>query len=338
MKRRDFLKSAAIVPAAIQATATLGTLGTLGHATTAHAAEPWANGSEWKLYAVTTRVEVATADGPARAWIPLPSALSDYARPLGNDWTGNVATHRVHDAHYGSTAILYAQWAHTERPYVEVTSRFLTRDRAVDLSRPRRFDAQSTADLAEYLKATELLPTDGIVKATAQKAVGTAKSDVAKARAIYDWIVDNTLRDPKTRGCGQGDIRAMLETGNLGGKCADLNALFVGMARSASSCIRKSRRPARARIPTTPTTSSTPSRARLPEDGPRSRQGRASQRAEMPGRCGTVAAASGRAGIRRDGFGEVRAVDRRPAAAAAAERQQRQGIQPRQLPRPGGVG
>ena len=35
------------------------------------------------------------------------------------------------------------------------------------------------------------------------------------------------------RGCGVGDIRAMLETGNLGGKCADLNALFVGLARAA---------------------------------------------------------------------------------------------------------
>ena len=41
------------------------------------------------------------------------------------------------------------------------------------------------------------------------------------------------FRDPKVRGCGVGDIRAMLETGNLGGKCADLNALFVRLARAA---------------------------------------------------------------------------------------------------------
>ena len=50
--------------------------------------------------------------------------------------------------------------------------------------------------------------------------------------AIYEWIVQNTLRDPKTRGCGTGNIKAMLESGNLGGKCADLNGLFVGFARS----------------------------------------------------------------------------------------------------------
>jgi transglutaminase-like putative cysteine protease len=54
-----------------------------------------------------------------------------------------------------------------------------------------------------------------------------------KARAIYEWIVENTFRDPKVRGCGTGDIRTMLDSKNLGGKCADLNALFVGLARAA---------------------------------------------------------------------------------------------------------
>ncbi|TAF69259.1 MAG: transglutaminase domain-containing protein, partial [Curvibacter sp.] len=40
-------------------------------------------------------------------------------------------------------------------------------------------------------------------------------------------------REPKVRGCGEGDIKTMLETNNLGGKCADLNALFVGLCRAA---------------------------------------------------------------------------------------------------------
>ena len=35
------------------------------------------------------------------------------------------------------------------------------------------------------------------------------------------------------KGCGIGDISTMLETGYLGGKCADLNALYVGLARAA---------------------------------------------------------------------------------------------------------
>jgi transglutaminase-like putative cysteine protease len=44
--------------------------------------------------------------------------------------------------------------------------------------------------------------------------------------------VTNAHREPRVKGCGTGDVRTMLETGNLGGKCADLNAVFVAMSRS----------------------------------------------------------------------------------------------------------
>ena len=71
------------------------------------------------------------------------------------------------------------------------------------------------------------------MKATADEITRSANTDVEKARAIYEWIVDNTFRDSKTRGCGIGDIRFMLETKDLGGKCADLSALYVGLARAA---------------------------------------------------------------------------------------------------------
>src|SRR5262249_38518363 len=47
-----------------------------------------------------------------------------------------------------------------------------------------------------------------------------------------DWIGDNTFRDPAVKGCGLGDIRWMLESQSFGGKCADRNALFVGLCRS----------------------------------------------------------------------------------------------------------
>src|SRR5260221_7839627 len=77
------------------------------------------------------------------------------------------------------------------------------------------------------------MPTDGIVRATATEITKGSNTDVEKARAIYEWIVENTSRNPKTRGCGLGDIRFMLETKDFGGKCADLNALYVGLARAA---------------------------------------------------------------------------------------------------------
>jgi len=56
----------------------------------------------------------------------------------------------------------------------------------------------------------------------AQDRVGShpgAKTDVEKVQKFYDWSVANAYREPKVRGCGEGDIQTMLETVNLGGKC-----------------------------------------------------------------------------------------------------------------------
>src|SRR2546421_1904451 len=99
--------------------------------------------------------------------------------------------------------------------------------------RPGRHQKGDRSELDHFLRPSKVLPTDGIVKATASEITKGAKTDVEKARAIYEWIVDNTFRNPKTRGCGVGDIRFMLESKDLGGKCADLNALYVGLARAA---------------------------------------------------------------------------------------------------------
>src|SRR5262249_51394234 len=125
-----------------------------------------------------------------------------------------------------------AEFPEGAKPVLTVTSRISTRDHATDFSKKGNAGKPNRAELEHFLRPTKLMPTDGIVKETATKITTGAKSDVEKARAIYEWIVDNTFRNPKTRGCGTGDIRFMLETKDLGGKCADLNALYVGLARS----------------------------------------------------------------------------------------------------------
>jgi transglutaminase-like putative cysteine protease len=188
----------------------------------------------WRTFEVTLRVEVLKPEGATRVWLPLPSVQDkDWIRPMGNLWQGNAATVQLmRNPDYGAD-MLYAKWADGENPVLEVTSRIAARDRAIDLTRAGQAAPLSRASRRLYTRATRLLPTDGIVRKTALEITRGAKTDQAKAQAIYEWVVDSTFRNPKTRGCGLGDIRFMLESGDLSGKCADLNALYVGLARAA---------------------------------------------------------------------------------------------------------
>jgi transglutaminase-like putative cysteine protease len=160
---------------------------------------------------------------------------TDYHKAVGQTWTGNAGrVNVVRDPRYGA-GIVVAEWpAGVSAPALEVVTRISARDRRVDVTGPARGVTEDPAVLRRYLEASDLIRTDGIVEATAREITKAAKTDVEKARALYEWIVDNTFRDPKVKGCGLGDIQTMLETKNLGGKCADLNALFVGFARAVA--------------------------------------------------------------------------------------------------------
>jgi transglutaminase-like putative cysteine protease len=191
--------------------------------------------SPWRTFEVVTEVELWPQDLPARLWLPVPQYEDlPYQRTLDIRWSGNASASGLYrDPKYGAPAF-FAEW--TDRsvaPKLQVLARFTTRNHSVDLSQPGNAQQATREELERYLAPTPHIPTDGIVRATAARILpissGTA---VERARAIYEWIVENTYRDPKVIGCGTGDIKFMLESGNLGGKCADLNALFVGLARS----------------------------------------------------------------------------------------------------------
>lgn len=195
----------------------------------ARAADP-----AWRTFEIKTRAEILKPSGPTHIW--LPAALTGetpFQRTLSNTFTADGAIPRLVEGRPDAMAIVAAEFPAGVQPVLTLTSRVATRNYAVDLSAPRNSASADRAQLQHFLRSTKLIPTDGIVKETAAGITRGAKTDLDKARAIYEWIVDNTFRDPKVRGCGTGNIRFMLESRDLGGKCADLNALYVGLARAA---------------------------------------------------------------------------------------------------------
>lgn len=188
----------------------------------------------WRTFEITVRVSVANADGPIRLWLPLALPRpAQYQRTLSQKWTGNAAKVELSGDPASAAPMLIADWpAGSTDPSLALTMVVtVPREHRVLLERPQPIrDVDERVDA--YLRPTRWIPITGIVKDTAEKIVRGHATPLTRARAIYDWIVDNTFRDPTVQGCGLGDIRWMLESGSLSGKCADLNGLFVGLCRS----------------------------------------------------------------------------------------------------------
>ena len=186
----------------------------------------------WRVFEIVTRVEVRQPAGPTRVWLPTPLAVAPYQKTLGDTYQAGTGRVVMIETNANEPDILAASWDAGIDPVLTLTSRVATTGHAADLTKPTVPPVDLSA-FARFLRPTKLIPIDGIVKRTADAITRDAGTDFERARAIYDWIVENTYRNPETRGCGVGDIRFMLESKDLGGKCADLNALFVGLARAA---------------------------------------------------------------------------------------------------------
>ncbi len=174
----------------------------------------------------TPKLENGTGD----LYIPLPKQGQSYQKVLEQSITGNATTVKTEsislDENKGNNVeFLHAQWKNVENPKIKITQK-------IELS-DRENPTIEKSSVAYFLKPTAHVQTDGIVLETAKKITKGLKNSDDKAEAIYNWIVDNTSRDAKVRGCGLGDVKTLLASGNFSGKCADLNSLFVGLARAS---------------------------------------------------------------------------------------------------------
>ncbi|MBI3375832.1 MAG: transglutaminase domain-containing protein [Betaproteobacteria bacterium] len=223
MDRRAFLKTSATATALSAASFARGALANVAEA------------GRWRAFEVTYRLEVQKPAGVTRTWLPLPlSEDTGYFKNLGSSWSaGGGRASATIDPKYGAGIAMAEFPEGVANPTFLVVSRFATRDRSVDFAKPGNARPEDPKVLQRSLQGTDLIPVDGIVRETAMDITKGLRSDMDKARALYEWVVENTFRDPKTRGCGWGDIKAMLETRNFGGKCGDINAMFVGLARAS---------------------------------------------------------------------------------------------------------
>jgi transglutaminase-like putative cysteine protease len=165
-----------------------------------------------------------------RLWIPYP--VSDENQLITDiNVKGNYAASAVYTDQKYQTPILYARWDKGVHSRKLTFSFHVVRQEVVRRDLPQKETAWNPADFKSYLTPTSLGPVNGKVKELADKITHGKTGVRAKARAIYDWTIDNMHRDPDTLGCGIGDVISLLAA--PGGKCTDIHSVFVTLCRAA---------------------------------------------------------------------------------------------------------
>lgn len=188
---------------------------------------------KWRTYDIRSTITLNRVSGKARLWLPLAQYKDTlWERSLGHSWQGNFEKAGIYRDPVADMEVFYADWAEgVATPQLQIVSQIATQDRHFDITR-RGAVAERTEVLRRCLQSTERMPLDGIVRRTAERAVGRVKDPLAQAKTLYEWVVENTSYDPQLKSVGNVSIASLLESGNFAGRSGDIALLFVGLCRA----------------------------------------------------------------------------------------------------------
>jgi hypothetical protein len=159
----------------------------------------------------------------AKMWIPI--ATSDDFQTVELISIDAPAKYKMlNDREYGNTIL-----------YVELNPEHSMRELAIIYS-VKRLEKGIVPEQGEvhprYLKDNIMMPVGGRFADVAKEAIGLKRnhSDLMKARALYDYVIDN-MRYMKYGNYGHGDANYAcdIRTGN----CSEFHSFFISLARSA---------------------------------------------------------------------------------------------------------
>jgi hypothetical protein len=166
-------------------------------------------------------VTLPEISGPARVWIPLPQ--SDDFQTVTLSSARSPHPHRVLDEpRHGNKALF---WELTPADSGKVI------DLRYDVTRLEK-SAYPVGDdhPPRYLAPERLVPNDEKFVAIAKQATAGRDSDLQRARALYDLVIEELRYAKAGPGWGQGDARFACDSRH--GNCTDFHAYFIGLARA----------------------------------------------------------------------------------------------------------
>ena len=161
-------------------------------------------------------------------WVPYPT--NDKWQNIRNfKLLTSLESNFLTESEYGNR-ILYLKTDHLSQ---DRNGREITLSFTVERKEAGAYNNTSISEkeLSRFLKADRLVPVDGKIRDLAWKVTKGKKSDMEKARAIYDYIISEVSYakdDPNV--CGVGS--SLLTLQHKKGICSDYHSLFISMVRS----------------------------------------------------------------------------------------------------------
>jgi transglutaminase-like putative cysteine protease len=191
-----------------------------------------AAGASERSGTVTFSIEVASPPDAkvVKLWFPYPT--SDLEQSIsGLKFDGNYSSFSLSREPNSGALYLFTEW---RGPMAQrtLTVSFRARGRERRVTQLLEKAGPIPVEVRTFLESEFFVPVDDPrVKAVAAQATKGKKGTLAKARAVYDWVVENTRRDPNVPGCGLGKVEVTLAQRT--GKCADISSVYVALARAA---------------------------------------------------------------------------------------------------------
>lgn len=179
---------------------------------------------------INIKVDLQATELPqsAKIWLPYPVS-GQYQLIEDMNIKGNFVNSSVYKEPESGVLYFYAEWPKEIREKrLELGYKVSTKER--QNRNLRDTGAPVPIEIQKYLQTEWWIPTGGQVAKIASSIKKDKTGILEKAHAVYDWVVENTSRDPSVKGCGLGIVEVTLS--KLSGKCADISSVYVALARN----------------------------------------------------------------------------------------------------------
>lgn len=167
-----------------------------------------------------------------RVWLPYPTS-DEFQEVEVTEVSAPYPTRIETEPEFGNSVLYLSAKDPGPGPITLVMKARVRRTEKVrkDFDRADRRGASARpAEVARWLEPDRLVPLDERIHELAAEVTAGKETNLEKARAVYDYVVDTMSYDKSGTGWGRGDIYWACDKKR--GNCTDFHALFTGLNRA----------------------------------------------------------------------------------------------------------